>query len=88
MPSKLGTALLCSGTAAILAMMSAFAAPAGAGTFVYVSDQDDGDVSVYSLAPDTGMLTPGPRVPAAKLAMPMASSPDGKFLYAVIRSKP
>lgn len=88
MPSKLRAALRCSGMTAIVALTSVFVSPGGAGTFVYVSNQDDGDVSVYSMAPDTGLLTPGPRAPAAKLVMPMASSPDGQFLYAAIRSKP
>lgn len=88
MRTKLLVALRDSSITAILALIPALAAPAEAGTFVYVSNQDDSDVSTYSMAPDTGTLTPGPRAPAAKLVMPMASSADGKFLYAAIRSKP
>jgi 6-phosphogluconolactonase len=88
MDSRLPAALRAGGLIAFLISISAFGHPAGAGTFVYVSDQEDSDVSVYSMAPDTGVLTPGPRAPAAKLVMPMASSPDGNFLYAAIRTKP
>jgi len=61
--------------------------PALAGTFVYVSNAEDGDISVYSLQPD-GALTQGGRAPAAKIVMPMAVSPDRRFLYAGVRSKP
>ena len=88
MRSKLEAAVRVSGIAASLTLISVFAVPAGAGTFVYVSNQDDSDVSTYAMAPDTGLLTPGPRAPAAKLVMPMAASADGKFLYAAIRTKP
>jgi len=62
-------------------------APASAGTFVYVSNAEDADISVYTLQPD-GALTQGARVPAAKVVMPMAVSPDRRFLYAGVRSKP
>jgi 6-phosphogluconolactonase len=61
--------------------------PASAGTFVYVSNAEDGDISVFTLQPD-GALTQGARVPAAKVVMPMAVSPDRRFLYAGVRSKP
>jgi 6-phosphogluconolactonase len=73
---------------AIAASILGFAAVAQAGTFVYVSNQDDSDISVYSMAPDTGLLTAGPRAPAGKLVMPIAASPDGAFLYASIRTRP
>ena len=58
-----------------------------AGTFVYVSNADDGDIGTYALQAD-GKLVPGARVPAAKVVMPMAVSPDRKYLYAAARSKP
>jgi 6-phosphogluconolactonase len=58
-----------------------------AATFVYVSNAEDGDISTYTLQRD-GELQPGARVPAAKLVMPMAVSPDQRFLYAASRSKP
>jgi hypothetical protein len=62
-------------------------APASAGTFVYVSHADDGDIGVFSVQPD-GSLKPGERAKVENLAMPMAVSPDRRFLYAVARSKP
>ena len=62
-------------------------APALAGTFVYVSNAEDGDIGTYSMRPD-GELQPGARVAAAKLVMPMAVSSDRRFLYAASRSKP
>lgn len=58
-----------------------------AATFVYVSNAEDGDISTYTLTAD-GELQPGARVPAAKLVMPMAVSPDKRFLYAASRSTP
>ncbi|HYL19866.1 MAG TPA: beta-propeller fold lactonase family protein, partial [Burkholderiales bacterium] len=61
--------------------------PARADTFVYVSNAEDGDIGTYTMKPD-GELLPGARVPAAKLVMPMAVSPDKRFLYAAVRSKP
>ena len=63
------------------------AAPALAGTFIYVSNAEDGDIGVYTLQTD-GSLKPGERAAAAKVVMPMAVSPDKRFLYAAARSKP
>ena len=71
--------------AGLIAMIGT--APALAGTFVYVSNADDGDIGVYSVQAD-GSLKPGERTKAAKLVMPMAVSPDKRFLYAAARSKP
>jgi 6-phosphogluconolactonase len=61
--------------------------PALAGTFVYVSNAEDGDISTYSLRPD-GELQPGMRAKAASVVMPMTVSPDRRFLYAASRTKP
>ena len=75
-------------TALLAAAMSLLAAPsARAATFVYVSNAEDGDIGTYTLQAD-GALTAGPRVPAAKIVMPMAVSPDKRFLYAAARSRP
>ena len=75
--------------AASLAILAAMvmAGPALGATFVYVSNADDGDIGTYTLQPD-GALTPGERVKAEKLVMPMAVSPDKRFLIAAVRSKP
>jgi 6-phosphogluconolactonase len=61
--------------------------PALARTFVYVSNAEDGDIGIYSMQPDGG-LQPGARVQSAKLVMPMAVSPDKRYLYAGCRSQP
>src|SRR6185312_5639454 len=72
--------------AAVLLSLAS-SAPVLADTFVYVSNADDGDIGVYTLQTD-GSLRPGQRVKAAKLVMPMAVSPDKRFLIAAVRSKP
>jgi 6-phosphogluconolactonase len=71
--------------AALLSLASS--APALAGTFVYVSNAEDGDIGMYTQQAD-GSLQPGQRFKAAKLVMPMAVSPDKRFLIAAVRSKP
>jgi 6-phosphogluconolactonase len=63
------------------------AGPAQAATFVYVSNAEDGTVGTYRMQPD-GALQPGPRVDAGKVVMPMAVSPDKRFLFAAVRTKP
>lgn len=68
-------------------LLSMAAAPAFAATFVYVSNADDGTIGTYTLRPD-GSLEAGARVEAAKVVMPMAVSPDKRFLIAAVRSKP
>src|SRR6202048_1743306 len=62
-------------------------APALAGTFVYVSNADEGDIGVYNVQTD-GSLKPGEHAKAANVVMPMAVSPDRRFLYAAARSQP
>jgi 6-phosphogluconolactonase len=57
------------------------------GTYVYVSNADDGDISVYSLQAD-GSLRAMTRARAAKPVMPLAVSPDRRYLHAAIRAKP
>ena len=72
-------------TAALAALIGQ--GPARAGTFVYVSNAEDGDIGVYSVQAD-GSLKAGEHVKAANVVMPMAVSPDKRFLYAAARSKP
>src|SRR6266704_5640230 len=62
-------------------------APALSATFVYVSNAEDGDIGAYRML-DSGELQPGARAKAASVVMPMAVSPDRRFLYAAARSKP
>ena len=56
-------------------------------TFVYVSNAEDGEISSYRLEP-SGALAPIARVKVAKGVMPMAVSPDRRFLYVVSRPLP
>ena len=70
--------------AILLSML--FGTPALAATFVYVSNADDGEIGTYTLQPD-GSLKPGQRIKAEKIVMPMAVSPDKRFLIAAVRSK-
>jgi 6-phosphogluconolactonase len=71
----------------LVAGLVALAGAAQAATFVYVSNADDGNIGMYTLQPD-GTLQPGPRFDAGKVVMPMSVSPDRRFLYAAVRSKP
>ena len=71
----------------VLSALLTLAGAAQAATFVYVSNAEDGNIGMYTLTPD-GTLQPGPRVDAGKPVMPMSVSPDKRFLYAAVRSKP
>ena len=70
-----------------LSLLMTAAGTAQAATYVYVSNAEDGTIGLYTLAPD-GALQPGARVEAGKPVMPMSVSPDKRFLYAAVRSKP
>ena len=72
---------------AIAMVLSFSSMTASAATFVYVSNAEDGEIATYRMA-DTGELQAGPRARAASVVMPMAVSPDRRFLYAGVRSKP
>ena len=72
---------------AAVVLSLAMTAPTLAATFVYVSNAEDGTIGMYTLKAD-GSLEPGARVEAAKVVMPMAVSPDKRFLIAAVRSKP
>ncbi len=76
---------LIAGTA-LLALITV-AGTAQAATFVYVSNAEDGTIGTYAMASD-GTLTPGARVDAQKMVMPMCVSVDKHYLFAAVRSKP
>lgn len=64
-----------------------------AATFVYVGNAETQDITVLSLDEKSGALSPvasvavpGPAKPGASL--PLAVSPDKKFLYAALRNEP
>src|SRR5258708_31104970 len=61
-------------------------APALAGTFVYVSNADEGDIGVYSVQTDSS-LKPCEHANAANFVIPMVGSPHRRFLYPAPRSK-
>ncbi len=73
---------------AALVLCAAGGVPAFAKTFVYVSNSQDGNIDAYTLDKSSGALTPIGKAEAGKLVMPMAVSPNKKFLYAVMRSDP
>lgn len=58
------------------------------GTVVYVSNADSGDISVLSLDETTGTLTTLQTAEVGGMVMPLAISPDRRFLYAARRSEP
>jgi 6-phosphogluconolactonase len=76
MPGLLGIVLVLS------------AAMSNAATFVYVSNADSKDISVLLLDADKGDLALVQTLPVGGQVMPMAVSPDRKFLYAALRSQP
>ena len=57
-------------------------------TAVYVSNADSGDIWVLRLDAARGELAPTQRVMVGGQVMPMALSPDRRFLYAARRSDP
>ena len=65
---------------------AALMVPAQAKTFVYVSAAEDGDIYRYEL--QAGAFKPLGKTEAGKLVMPMATSPNGRLLYAAVRSQP
>ncbi|PXX52871.1 6-phosphogluconolactonase [Nocardia tenerifensis] len=63
-------------------------ARSGAGrSVVYVSNADSHEISVL-LLDSTGALSPVESIPADGMVMPLAISPDRRFLYAGLRSEP
>ena len=62
--------------------------PAGAKTFVYVSCAEDGEIAMLEMNLENGDLKLTGKAKAGKIVMPMAVSPDRRFLYASIRSVP
>ncbi len=57
-------------------------------TFVYVSAATAGTIDIYAMNMATGALTPESSLDVGQAVMPMAVSPDRRYLYAVIRSQP
>lgn len=72
-----------------VAASAALVAPgAWAATWVYVSNADSQDVSVFELDRGAATLRALDTMPLGGMAMPMAVSPDKKVLYVALRSQP
>jgi len=69
------------------ALTPAAAGAAHAATYVYVSNAEDGNIGMYTMEGDGTLKLQG-RVAAGKLVMPMSVSPDKRYLYAAVRTKP
>lgn len=67
-------------------LINAFAAKAR--TMVYISNADSREIYVLELNQKDGSSTVVERVPVAGSVMPLAISPDRKYLYASLRSEP
>ena len=61
---------------------------AESGIYVYVSHQGAGQISVLRMAPASGELSKVQDVPVTGKVMPMAVSPDRRFLFAASRTEP
>lgn len=72
----------------LLILLAASTAYAVERMYVYVSNANSGDISMYSMNPQDGKLTDIGKAKAGNAVMPMAVSPDQRFLYASIRSLP
>lgn len=59
------------------------AGTANAAIYVYVSNAEDGNIEVYTMASD-GTSKPKGRVDAVKMVMPMRISPDKRYLYTTV----
>lgn len=56
-------------------------------TIVYVANADSREITVFRMTAE-GTLSPVERVPVAGTVMPLAVSPNRRFLYASLRSQP
>jgi 6-phosphogluconolactonase len=70
-----------------LSLLITAAGAAHAAMYVYVSNAEDGNIGMYTMEGD-GTLKPEDRVETGKLVMPMSVSPDKRFLFAAVRTKP
>jgi 6-phosphogluconolactonase len=65
-----------------------YSIPVEATTFVYISCADDAEIAAMEMNLETGDLKMIGKIKAGKVVMPMAVSPDRRYLYAAIRSVP
>ena len=57
-------------------------------TYLYISQHGAARISVMRLAPETGELSHVQHVDVGGMVMPLAVSPDRRFLYAALRDEP
>ncbi len=69
-------------------LIGCFISTTFAKTFVYVSAAADGTIAIFNMDLKTGGLKTIGKVRVGKMVMPLVLSPDRRFLYASIRSKP
>jgi 6-phosphogluconolactonase len=62
--------------------------PAAAATYVYVSNAESREISVLRLDREARVLRPVQTVQVTGTAMPIAISPDRRFLFVALRSQP
>jgi 6-phosphogluconolactonase len=70
------------------ACLGASAVPAAAATYVYVSNAESREISVLRLDREARVLRQVQTVPVTGTAMPIAVSPDRRFLFVALRSQP
>ncbi|MBD1553263.1 lactonase family protein [Pseudomonas typographi] len=70
------------------ALAASLSLQAHAMTYAYISSPDDGLISQYRLDEANGALALVEQTQAGAQVNPLALSPDGKALYAALRSKP
>ena len=70
---------------AVACGLAAAAGSASAATWVYVSNADSQEISVLELDRSQGTVKPVETVNVGGQVMPMAVSPDKRFLYAALR---
>jgi len=74
--------------AGLASLLTAAACSAQATTVVYVANADSQDISVLRLDKSKDTLVPLDTVKVGGTVMPLAVSPDKRFLYASLRSQP
>jgi 6-phosphogluconolactonase len=83
---KISSKFANTGAALALALLGSTAVQAA--TMVYVSNADSKDITVLTLDNKDGALKPVETVPVGGTVMPLALSPNHRFLYASLRSPP
>ncbi|SDV47303.1 lactonase family protein [Chitinasiproducens palmae] len=73
---------------ALVASLIGCVSSVNAATYVYIANADDHTISMYAMDNKAGTLRAIGTTPVSGIVMPMAVSPDRRYLYASIRTKP